>query len=274
MTSQPAHRVAEPTAKAGEGSPLLELSVVIPIHNEYGNIAPLLEEVVAALQGRVGFEIVCVDDASEDSSLEVLRAMSRRHPQLRVLGHAKRAGQSVAIRNGVRAARAPWIATLDGDGQNDPADLPKLLDELALADERVKLIGGWRTLRRDRWSKRVASRLANTVRGRLLRDATPDTGCGIKLFEREAFLDLPYFDHVHRYLPALMQRAGWRTLSTPVNHRERRSGNSNYNNLGRLWVGLSDLCGVAWLIRRSHVVAVRSEETISQTQQLRRENPR
>ena len=274
MTSQPAHRVAAPTAMAGDGPPPLELSVVIPIHNEYGNIAPLLEEIVAALQDRVGFEIVCVDDASEDSSLEVLRAMGRRHPQLRVVGHAERAGQSVAIRNGVRAARAPWIATLDGDGQNDPADLPRLLDELALADEGVKLIGGWRTLRRDRWSKRIASRLANAVRRRLLRDATPDTGCGIKLFERDAFLDLPYFDHMHRYLPALMQRAGWRTLSTPVNHRERRSGTSNYNNLGRLWVGLSDLCGVAWLIRRSHVVPVRTEEASQLTHQVRRENPR
>ena len=275
MTSQLARRVAPKSAMVGDGSLPLELSVVIPVHNEYGNIAPLLEEVVAVLQDRVGFEIVCVDDASEDSSLEVLRAMSRRHPQLRVLGHAARAGQSVAIRNGVRAARAPWIATLDGDGQNDPADLPRLMDELALAAEGVKLVCGWRTLRRDRWSKRVASRIANAVRRRLLRDATPDTGCGIKLFEREAFLELPYFDHMHRYLPALMQRAGWRTLSTPVNHRERRSGSSNYNNIGRLWDGLSDLYGVAWLIRRSHVVPVRTEEATSQvTQQVRRENPR
>lgn len=242
------------------------LSVVIPVHNEYGNIAPLIDEVIAALGGRLSFEIVCIDDASKDSSLDVLRTLARRHRQLRVLSHASQAGQSAAIRNGVKAARGSWIATLDGDGQNDPADLTKLLERRAGAGagEAVKLIGGWRVQRRDRWSKRVASRVANAVRRWMLRDATPDTGCGIKLFEREAFLDLPYFDHMHRYLPALMQRAGWRTISVPVSHRERRSGVSNYNNLGRLWVGLSDLCGVAWLIRRSRVVPVRAENAAAQ----------
>ncbi|MGV8940315.1 MAG: glycosyltransferase family 2 protein [Lysobacter sp.] len=234
----------------------LALSVVIPLRNESGNIAALVEEVVQTLHGRLEFEIICVDDASEDSTGDVLATLAAGHPQVRVLVHAERAGQSTAIRNGVKAARAEWVATLDGDGQNDPADLPGLLAVLDGADAQLKLVGGWRVHRRDRWSKRVASRAASAIRRSLLHDATPDTGCGIKLFEREAFLDLPYFDHMHRYLPALMQRAGWSTMSVPVNHRERGSGASNYTNLGRAWVGLSDLCGVAWLIRRSQVVAV------------------
>lgn len=262
MIPQIANSAQDVLASAPTGASQPALSVVIPMHDEYGNVAPLLEEVVAALQDRVAFEIICVDDASQDSTLDLLRTLSRRHPQLRVLSHATQAGQSAAIRNGVKAARAPWIATLDGDGQNDPADIPALLAELAAAAPQVKLLGGWRVRRRDRWSKRVASRVANAVRQRMLRDATPDTGCGTKLFEREAFLELPYFDHMHRYLPALMQRAGWQTLSVPVNHRARRSGASNYNNLGRLWVGLSDLLGVAWLIRRSRVVPEVSEESV------------
>ena len=259
MLPHPVDHATTPHTRNGS-PPAVALSVVIPVHNEYGNIAPLLEEVVAALQGLTAFEIVCVDDASTDSSLEVLRALTRRHPQLRVLAHGCQAGQSTAVRNGVKAARAAWVATLDGDGQNDPADLPQLLAERDAAGPGVKLVGGWRVRRRDTWSKRAASRLANGLRSRLLRDATPDTGCGIKLFEREAFLDLPYFDHMHRYLPALMQRAGWRTLSVPVNHRERRSGRSNYTNLHRAWVGLYDLLGVAWLIRRSRVVPVHAED--------------
>lgn len=246
ITRSGAGRYVEPPA----------LSVVIPIHNECGNIAPLLEEVVASFRDRTSFEIVCVDDASSDSSLEVLAALTLRHPQLRVLSHGQQAGQSTSVRNGVKAARGAWIATLDGDGQNDPGDLPRMLEVLEAAPANVKLVGGWRIERRDSWSKRVASVFANAVRKRLLRDGTPDTGCGIKLFEREAFLELPYFDHMHRYLPALVQRAGWKTLSVPVCHRERHTGKSNYNNLGRAWAGLSDLCGVAWLMRRSRVVAV------------------
>ena len=272
MITSTGSSVRDVLASAPTGEPGPAISVVIPMHDEYGNVAPLLEEVVAALQDRVAFEIICVDDASRDSTLDLLRTLCRRHPQLRVLSHATRAGQSAAIRNGVKAARAPWVATLDGDGQNDPADIPALLTELAAAGPQVKLLGGWRVQRRDGWSKRAASRIANAVRRRMLRDATPDTGCGIKLFEREAFLELPYFDHMHRYLPALMQRAGWRTLSVPVNHRARRSGASNYDNFGRLKVGLSDLLGVAWLIRRSRVVPVVSEEgAIQRTQQQGRE---
>jgi dolichol-phosphate mannosyltransferase len=229
-----------------------ELSVVVPVHNERDNIVPLLEEIAAALRGRVDYEAVFVDDASGDDSLAVLRAARASHPELRVLRHTAQSGQSAAIRNGVKAARGAWIATLDGDGQNDPADIPKMLDRRAKSPPAVKLLAGWRVDRRDTASKRLASRFANAIRRRLLHDDTPDTGCGTKLFERAAFLDLPYFDHMHRYLPALMQRAGWQVLSVPVNHRPRSAGRSNYNNLGRALVGLADLRGVAWLIRRSH----------------------
>ena len=228
-----------------------ELSVVVPVFNERDNVAPLVEEIVAALRGRVPFEIIYVDDCSRDDTLAVLRALQQRVPELRVLAHQSQSGQSTAVRNGVKKARGAWIATLDGDGQNDPADIPKLIDARTQAASTVKLFAGWRVHRQDTGSKRIASRIANAIRSRLLRDATPDTGCGIKLFEREAFLDLPYFDHMHRYLPALMQRAGWQTLSVPVNHRMRGSGVSKYNNLNRALVGIADLRGVAWLIRRA-----------------------
>jgi dolichol-phosphate mannosyltransferase len=228
-----------------------ELSVVVPVFNERDNVAPLVEEIVVALRGRLPFEIIYVDDCSRDDTLSALRALQQRVPELRVLAHQTQSGQSTAVRNGVKHARGTWIATLDGDGQNDPADIPKLIDARAQAAPSVKLFAGWRVHRQDTGSKRIASRVANAIRSRLLRDATPDTGCGIKLFEREAFLDLPYFDHMHRYLPALMQRAGWQTLSVPVNHRARGSGVSKYNNLNRALVGIADLRGVAWLIRRA-----------------------
>ncbi|MBX3700390.1 MAG: glycosyltransferase [Dokdonella sp.] len=229
-----------------------ELSVVVPVYNERDNIAPLVAEIVAALRGRVDFEIVYVDDASSDDSRDVLRRLKDTTPELRVIGHLRQCGQSTAIRNGVKAARGAWIATLDGDGQNDPADIPRLLAiRDAGASDAIRLFAGWRVKRQDSGSKRWASKWANAIRSRLLRDATPDTGCGIKLFERAAFLDLPYFDHMHRYLPALMQRAGWQVQSVPVNHRPRSAGVSKYNNLNRALVGIADLRGVAWLIRRS-----------------------
>jgi len=232
-------------------SPTPALSVVVPVYNEEGNVAPLVAEIVAALRGRMDFEIVYVDDCSRDATLERLKQLQSHTPELRVVRHLRNSGQSTAIRNGVKAARADWIATLDGDGQNDPADIPKLLAERERAAPEVKMFAGWRVDRQDSGSKRWASKWANAIRARALRDATPDTGCGIKLFQRAAFLDLPYFDHMHRYLPALMQRAGWKTLSVPVHHRHRASGVSKYNNLQRAWVGLRDLRGVAWLIRRT-----------------------
>ena len=228
-----------------------ELSVVVPVFNERDNIPPLLAEIASALRGRVDFETVYVDDASSDDSLAVLRAERARHPELRIVRHLSQCGQSTAIRNGVRAARGSWIATLDGDGQNDPADIPKLLDARKSADAKVKLFAGWRTTRRDSFNKRISSKVANAVRSRMLRDSTPDTGCGLKLFERETFLALPYFDHMHRYLPALVKRAGFQSVSIPVGHRPRTRGVSKYGMLDRLWVGLADLRGVAWLMRRA-----------------------
>src|SRR5690606_19061235 len=236
------------------------LSVVVPAFNEEGNVAPLVGEIVSALRGRVPFEIVYVDDASKDGTLARLQALKPEVPELRVVRHLRQAGQSTAIRNGVKAARGAWIATLDGDGQNDPADIPKLLAERDRGSDGVKLFAGWRVDRKDTGSKRIASRLANAIRSRMLRDATPDTGCGIKLFERDAFLELPHFDHMHRYLPALMQRAGYQTVSVPVNHRHRGTGVSKYNNLQRALVGISDLRGVAWLIRRGKVAPVEEIE--------------
>ncbi len=232
------------------------LSVVVPVFNERDNVTPLVNEIVAALRGLVAFEIVYVDDHSRDDTLAVLQALKASVPELRVLHHVNQSGQSTAVRTGVKAARGTWIATLDGDGQNDPADIPKLLAKRDESPADVKLFAGWRVNRKDTGSKRWASKIANGIRSRMLRDSTPDTGCGIKLFEREAFLDLPYFDHMHRYLPALMQRAGWKTVSVPVNHRHRASGVSKYNNLNRALVGLRDLRGVAWLIVRSKRTAV------------------
>ncbi|MBS0581826.1 MAG: glycosyltransferase family 2 protein [Proteobacteria bacterium] len=238
-----------------------DLSVVVPVHNERDNIVPLLTEIAAALRGKVDFEIVYVDDLSRDDTLAVLTAAKAQFPELRVLRHLEQSGQSTALRTGIKAARGAWIATLDGDGQNDPADIPKLI---AMRDESqtssnasaIKLFAGWRVNRQDSGSKRWASRWANRIRSNLLKDETPDTGCGIKLFERAVFLDLPYFDHMHRYLPALTQRAGWQVKSVPVNHRPRGAGVSKYNNLNRALVGISDLRGVAWLIRRSKRTAV------------------
>ena len=233
-----------------------EISVVVPVFNEQDNVAPLIREIVAALRGVVPFEIVYVDDNSRDDTLRVLQGLKTEVPELRVLHHVTQSGQSTAVRTGVKAARGAWIATLDGDGQNDPADIPKLLAKRGDDPREVKLFAGWRVNRQDSGSKRWASKWANAIRTRMLRDDTPDTGCGIKLFEREAFLELPYFDHMHRYLPALMQRAGWKTVSVPVNHRPRTTGVSKYNNLNRALVGIRDLRGVAWLITRSKRTAV------------------
>lgn len=242
-------RVAQPLA-------IPDLSVVVPIFNERDNIAPLVHEIVEGLRETQNFEIIYVDDHSRDDSVAVLESLKASVPQLRVLRHATQSGQSTAIRTGVKAARAPWIVTLDGDGQNDPADIPKLLAARLQAEPQIKLFAGWRVNRKDSAAKRWASQWANAIRSRLLHDDTPDTGCGIKLFERDAFLDLPYFDHMHRYLPALMQRAGWKTISIPVNHRNRSTGVSKYDNFNRALVGIRDLRGVAWLIRRSKTTPV------------------
>jgi dolichol-phosphate mannosyltransferase len=237
----------------------MELSVVIPVRNEADNIAPLIAEIRAALDARVDYEIVCVDDGSRDATAARLAEAARAFPRLRVLTHAHSCGQSAALASGVHAARATWIATLDGDGQNDPADIPRLL--AAARDPAqppgLQLVAGYRRRRQDSWLKRLSSRVANGVRARLLRDATPDTGCGLKLFPRTVFLQLPYFDHMHRFLPALVQRNGGRSVSVEVHHRPRTRGTSKYGVHNRLWVGIVDLLGVMWLQRRMRRPEVR-----------------
>lgn len=231
----------------------LDVSVVIPVCNEQDNVLPLAREIHAALEGRHRFETIFVDDGSTDGTAQAVHAArSEGMPEIRLVRHAVRSGQSAAVATGVREARAPWIATLDGDGQNDPGDIPKLLDALRRADSpRLKLVMGNRTTRRDTWLRRLSSRVANAVRGGLLEDGTPDTGCGIKVFERAVFVDMPRFDHMHRFMPALFQREGFEVISVPVNHRERTRGKSKYGLHNRLWVGIVDLFGVMWLIRRA-----------------------
>ena len=229
----------------------LEIAVVVPAHNEAENVGPLIDEIAAALDGRT-VEIIFVNDGSNDGTDAALATAGEKHGSLRVVHHASACGQSTAIVSGVRAARAPIIVTMDGDGQNDPADAPALLQKYA--DEGGGdglMIAGHRVNRRDTWFRRLSSRVANGVRSTLLGDATPDTGCGLKVFSRQAFLHMPAFNHMHRFLPALMIRAGGRVLSVPVNHRPRTRGVSKYGLWNRLWVGIIDLFGVIWLIRRA-----------------------
>jgi dolichol-phosphate mannosyltransferase len=243
----------------------MQLSVIVPVFNEAGNLLPLVEELHAALEGHGDFELVFVDDGSTDDSARRLAAARAQHPRLRVLRHDRRSGQSAALRSGIEAARGDWVATLDGDGQNDPADIPRLLrqaHEQGLAGDW--LLAGWRTRRQDSVLKRLSSRLANGLRRRLLRDASPDTGCGLKLFPRKTFLTLPWFDHMHRFLPALVLCAGGRVISVPVSHRPRRAGYSKYGVHNRLWTGLVDLLGVLWLQRRMRRVTVTEPGASSQ----------
>ena len=225
-----------------------EISVVVPVRDEAENIDPLLAEIVAALDGR-DFEIVYVDDGSGDGTPARLAAARARLPMLRVVRHRRGAGQSAGLVTGIRAARGTWIATLDGDGQNDPADIPKLLARAAEPDAPT-LVAGWRASRKDTAMKRFQSRIANAVRGGLLGDRTPDTGCGLKVFRRETFLRLPPFDHMHRFMPALVRRDGGTVVNVKVNHRPRAAGRSKYGMMNRLWVGIVDIVGVIWLQRR------------------------
>ena len=228
----------------------MDLAIVIPVFNEADSIAPLLDEIDAVLGGRSGCDILVVDDGSSDATAAVLEECCERYPQLRVLRHAVCLGQSAAIVSGVNAAQRGWVATLDGDGQNDPADIPRLYDVLRRSSERVWLVNGYRRNRRDNWLKRLSSRIANSVRGFVLRDRTPDTGCGLKVFRRSVFMGLPRFDHMHRFLPALVQIQGGEVVSVEVRHRERMHGQSKYGVHNRLWTGIVDLFGVLWLQRR------------------------
>lgn len=238
------------------------LSVVIPVLNEAENLRALSDEVVAALTGLVEFELIIVNDGSTDATPALLAELRAHDARIRALHHERAWGQSAALRTGVQAARYPWIATLDGDGQNDPADLPALWAARpdGEADELRWLAIGHRAQRQDRASKRFASRFANGLRRRLLRDDTPDTGCGIKLFPRALFLRLPWFNHLHRYLPALVRREGGETVSIPVSHRPRTAGRSKYGVFDRAWVGIWDLCGVMWLNRRAATPQVREDD--------------
>ncbi len=251
---------AEAPAPAPEDTARPLLSVVVPVRNEGPNILPLIAEIRAATAPLGGVEIVYVDDGSTDDTADRLAEAARMGGLVRIR-HPRSFGQSAAIISGVKAARGTWIATLDGDGQNDPADIPALFRRAlaeAEAAEGPVLVAGHRVHRMDGAVKRLTSRIANRVRAALLGDATPDTGCGLKLFRREDFLELPRFDHMHRYLPALFLRAGGRVVSVPVNHRPRLRGRSNYGTLDRLAVGVADLFGVMWLQRRwKRPVAIR-----------------
>jgi glycosyltransferase involved in cell wall biosynthesis len=226
------------------------VSIVVPVRNEAGNVAPLTAEIVAALGGGSPFEIIYVDDGSSDATAGELRALMASRPQLRMVAHAVSCGQSAAIRTGVAAARAAIVVTLDGDGQNDPAFIRPLIQALEAGAPRVGLVAGQRLGRKATRFKRLQSRIANAVRGAVLRDDTRDTGCGLKAFRRDVFLALPYFDGLHRFLPALMRREGYEIGYVDVVDRLRRAGVSNYGMWDRLWIGILDLAGVWWLIRR------------------------
>jgi dolichol-phosphate mannosyltransferase len=238
----------------GENEAPPAVSVVVPVKNEAGNIAPLIDEIVTALGAGARFEIVYINDGSSDSTEVELAGLMASRPWLRQIKHAVSCGQSAAVRTGVSYARAPLVVTLDGDGQNNPAFIPAMLKVLEAGAPRVGLVAGQRVGRKDTGFKKFQSRIANGVRGALLRDGTRDAGCGLKAFRREVFLALPYFDGLHRFLPALIRREGYEVGYVDVVDRPRRVGTSNYGLWDRLWVGILDLAGVWWLIRRKRRV--------------------
>jgi len=241
----------------------VKISVVVPVHNEADNIVSLIQEIDNALSIADAYEIIYIDDGSNDRTADVLKQALQDFKALRVIRHEQSCGQSTAINTGVKAANYPWIATLDGDGQNDPADIPRLYEVLMkerAATDNLWMVAGWRNKRYDSAWRLFSSKVANGVRAGLLGDNTPDTGCGLKLFSREHFLGLPYFDHMHRFLPALILRAGGQVISEPVNHRSRTSGQSKYGTLDRLWAGIIDLAGVIWLQRRAKLPVIKEVE--------------
>jgi len=237
-----------------KGERAVRVSIVIPVYNEADNINALIEEIVTAMGQAKAYEIIYVDDGSNDDTPAVLKQALQHVKTLRVIHHRQSCGQSAAIYTGVKAASYPYIATLDGDGQNDPADIPRLY-EVLMQQRKISsnlwMVAGWRNKRHDSAWRLFSSKVANAVRSRLLGDDTPDTGCGLKVFLRDEFLGLPYFDHMHRFLPALILRAGGRVISEPVNHRARTHGYSKYGTLDRLWVGVVDILGVIWLQKRA-----------------------
>jgi dolichol-phosphate mannosyltransferase len=237
------------------------VSIVVPVRNEADNIAPLIAEIGTALDGRWAYEIIYVNDGSTDATGDRLAAIMQRRNNLRQLRHAKSGGQSAAVRSGVRAARGAIVATLDGDGQNNPVFLPDLISAIEHGGERLGLAAGQRVGRKDTGFKKIQSRIANGVRSAILRDGTRDTGCGLKAFRREVFLSMPYFDGLHRFLPALVRREGYEIAYVDVIDRPRHSGVSNYGFFDRLWIGIMDLGGVWWLIRRKKPTPVATEVT-------------
>ncbi len=239
----------------------MAVSIIVPVRNEAENVAPLIAEIAAALDGGWAYEIIYVNDGSTDATAERLAAAMQQRGNLRQIRHATSSGQSAAVRSGVRAARGSVVATLDGDGQNDPAFLPDLISAIENGGDRVGLAAGQRIGRKDTGFKRMQSRVANRVRNAILHDGTRDTGCGLKAVPRELFLSMPYFDGLHRFLPALVRREGYEIAYVDVIDRPRRSGVSNYGFFDRLWIGIMDLAGVWWLIRRKKSTPVATEVT-------------
>lgn len=237
----------------------MDLSIVIPVFNEKDNLAPLLHELRQHFDGRLDYEVIFVDDGSTDGTGDVLGGLAAGDPRVRVVTHSQNLGQSAGLLSGVRAARADLVGSLDGDGQNDPADLMRFWERAIGDRDAAELYIGNRTRRQDSRIRLLSSRVANGVRSRLLHDGVPDTGCGIKLFRRDTFLALPYFDHMHRFLPALVRREGGKVVSIPVRHRPRTRGRSKYGIGNRLWVGIFDLLGVMWLLRRRRLPAGKVE---------------
>ncbi len=243
------------------GLPAPDVSIVVPVRNEQDNVAPLIAEIAAALDGRWAYEIIYVNDGSTDATGERLAAEMKARGNVRQIRHAASSGQSAAVRTGVRAARGKIVATLDGDGQNNPAFLPALIEAIEKGGDKVGLAAGQRVGRKDTGFKRFQSRAANSVRNAILHDGTRDTGCGLKAFRRDVFLALPYFDGLHRFLPALVRREGYDIVYVDVIDRPRHSGVSNYGFFDRLWIGIMDLAGVWWLIRRKKSTPVATEVT-------------
>lgn len=241
----------------------MKISVVVPVHNEAGNIVPLINEIVTAMQSADAYEIIYVDDGSTDESPAILKQALQNVGTLRVIRHQQSCGQSTAVHTGVKAAKYDWIATLDGDGQNDPADIPRLYQTVIEKQKtmpKLAMVAGWRNNRNDSAWRLFSSKIANGIRASLLGDNTPDTGCGLKVFSKAVFLSLPYFNHMHRFLPALVLRAGGQVISEPVNHRSRTRGQSKYGTLDRLSVGIVDLFGVIWLQKRAKLTEVTEVE--------------
>lgn len=231
----------------------MKISVVVPVHNEAENITPLIQEINSALSEKHEYEIIFVDDGSSDQTPSRLQHLLKDFPQLHPIYHLQCCGQSTALLTGIRNAVNPVIVTLDGDGQNDPSDINKLLQIYESTKTKHLMIIGHRRLRQDSGWRKLSSGIANNIRRRLLRDETPDTGCGLKVFSRELFLNLPYFDHMHRFLPALVKRTGGEIISVEVNHRPRENGHSHYGTIDRLAVGIVDLLGAMWLMRRAKI---------------------